>query len=150
VVLTIGHALRAHEALSRPDALPGFLEVVHRLVKDGVFVGHERSIRVGILRRVDGPGYPSGCPGFYNALGRAISLTCFILLGAAFALRPSFASVARDLRRCDRDYPRWGAHTTESSATSSVLDTPAFIGSELTSYLAPVLRFALPQCCRRS
>ena len=31
VVLAIGHALRGHEALSRPDALPGFLEVVHRL-----------------------------------------------------------------------------------------------------------------------
>ena len=53
MVLTIGHALRAHEALSRPDALPGFLEVVHRLVEDGVFVGHERSIRVGILRSLD-------------------------------------------------------------------------------------------------
>ena len=42
VVLAIGHALRAHEALSRPDALPGLLEVVHRLFEDGVFVGHER------------------------------------------------------------------------------------------------------------
>ena len=40
VVLAIGHALRAHEALGRPDALPGFLEVVHRLFEDGVFVGH--------------------------------------------------------------------------------------------------------------
>jgi hypothetical protein len=30
VVLATGHALRAHEALGRPDALPGFLEVVHR------------------------------------------------------------------------------------------------------------------------
>jgi hypothetical protein len=50
VVLAIGHTLRAHEALSRPDALPGFLEVIHRLVKDGVFVGHVRSIRVGTLR----------------------------------------------------------------------------------------------------
>jgi hypothetical protein len=56
VVLAIGHTLRAQEALSRPDALPGFLEVVHRLVKDGVFVGHGQSIRVGILRRVGGPG----------------------------------------------------------------------------------------------
>jgi hypothetical protein len=35
------HALRAHEALSRPDALSGFLEVVHRLVEEGVFVGHD-------------------------------------------------------------------------------------------------------------
>jgi hypothetical protein len=31
VVLAIRHALRAHEALGRPDALSGFLEVVHRL-----------------------------------------------------------------------------------------------------------------------
>jgi hypothetical protein len=31
VVLAIGHTLRAHEALGCPDALPGFLEVVHRL-----------------------------------------------------------------------------------------------------------------------
>jgi hypothetical protein len=41
VVLAIGHILRAHEALGRPDTLPGFLEVVHRLFEDGVFVGHE-------------------------------------------------------------------------------------------------------------
>jgi hypothetical protein len=53
VVLAIGHALRTHEALGRPDALPGFLEVVHRLVKYGVFVSHNRSIRVGILRSLD-------------------------------------------------------------------------------------------------
>ena len=45
VVLAIGHALRAHEALGRPDALSGILEVVHRLFEDGVFVGHDRSIR---------------------------------------------------------------------------------------------------------
>ena len=53
MVLAFGHTLRAHEALSRPDALSGFLEVVHRLFEDGVFVGHERSIRVGILRLPD-------------------------------------------------------------------------------------------------
>ena len=54
VVLAIGHTLRAHEALSRPDALPGFLEVLHRLLKDGVFVGHELSIRTcGSLRSPD-------------------------------------------------------------------------------------------------
>jgi hypothetical protein len=47
VILTFGHALRAHEALSRPDALSGFLEVVHRLLEDGVFVGYEKSIRTG-------------------------------------------------------------------------------------------------------
>jgi hypothetical protein len=53
MVLAIGHALRAHEALSRPDPLPGFLEVIHRLVEDGVFIGHDPSIRVGIIRSLD-------------------------------------------------------------------------------------------------
>jgi hypothetical protein len=48
VVLTFRHALRAHKALGRPDALSGLLEVVHRLFEDGVFVGHGQSIRVGI------------------------------------------------------------------------------------------------------
>jgi hypothetical protein len=47
VVLAISHTLRAQKALSRPDALPGFFEVVHRLLEDGVFVGHDRSIRTG-------------------------------------------------------------------------------------------------------
>jgi hypothetical protein len=41
VVLAIGHALGAHEALGRPDTLSGFLEVIHRLFEDGVFVSHE-------------------------------------------------------------------------------------------------------------
>jgi hypothetical protein len=50
MVLAIGHALRTHEALSRPDALSGFLEVIHRLFEDGVFVGHDKSIRTSILR----------------------------------------------------------------------------------------------------
>jgi hypothetical protein len=45
VVLAISHTLRAQEALGRPYPLPGFLEVVHRLFEDGVFVGHARSIR---------------------------------------------------------------------------------------------------------
>ena len=49
VVLAIGHALGAHEALGRPYALPGFLEVIHRLFEDSVFVGHDKSIRAGIL-----------------------------------------------------------------------------------------------------
>jgi hypothetical protein len=53
MVLAIGHALRTHEALGRSDTLPGFLEVVHRFFEDGVFVGHEKSIRAGILRSVD-------------------------------------------------------------------------------------------------
>ena len=41
VVLAFRHALGAHEALGRPDALSGFFEVVHRLFEDGIFVGHE-------------------------------------------------------------------------------------------------------------
>ena len=53
MVLAIGHVLRAYEALGRPDALSGFLEVIHRLFEDGVFVGHGQSIRVGILRSPD-------------------------------------------------------------------------------------------------
>jgi hypothetical protein len=53
VVLGLGHTLRAHEALSCSDALSGFLEVVHRLFEDGVFVGHDQSIRVGIVRSPD-------------------------------------------------------------------------------------------------
>jgi hypothetical protein len=50
VVLAIGHAIRAHEALSRPDALSGLLEVVHRLFENRILVSHEQSIRVGILQ----------------------------------------------------------------------------------------------------
>ena len=53
MVLAIGHALRAHKALSGPDALPGFLEVVHRHFEYGCFIGHDRSIRAGILRSPD-------------------------------------------------------------------------------------------------
>ena len=53
MVLAIAHTLRAHEALGCSDALPGFLEVVHRLFENGVFVGHEWSIWVGILRSLD-------------------------------------------------------------------------------------------------
>jgi hypothetical protein len=51
VVLAVGHTLRAHEALSRSDALSGFLEVVHRLFEYGVFDGHERSIRISSVVR---------------------------------------------------------------------------------------------------
>jgi hypothetical protein len=54
VVLAIGHALRAHEALGCPDALSGYLEVIHRFFEDGVFVGHDKSIRAGgIIRSLD-------------------------------------------------------------------------------------------------
>jgi hypothetical protein len=45
VVLAIGHALRAHAALGRPDALTCLLEVVHRLFENCVFVGHDLSVR---------------------------------------------------------------------------------------------------------
>jgi hypothetical protein len=62
VVLAFGHALRAQKALGCPDAPSGFLEVVHRLFEDGVFVSHDQSIRVGILRRVGEPDYPSRSP----------------------------------------------------------------------------------------
>jgi hypothetical protein len=63
VVLAIGHTLRAHEALGRPDALASLLEVVHILFEDGIFVGHARSIRIGgILRWIDGPGLPGSGP----------------------------------------------------------------------------------------
>jgi hypothetical protein len=37
MVLSFGHALRAHKALSRPYALASFLEIVHSLFEDGVF-----------------------------------------------------------------------------------------------------------------
>ena len=47
MVLAIGHVLRAHEALGCFDALPSFLEVVHRLLKDGVFVGNDKSVQPG-------------------------------------------------------------------------------------------------------
>jgi hypothetical protein len=59
MVFAIGYALGTHEVLGRPDTLPGFLEVVHRLFEDGVFVGHDRSIRPGrgILR---------GAPAFHR------------------------------------------------------------------------------------
>ena len=45
MVLAISHALRAHEALGRPDTLGGILEVVHRLFEDGIFVGHDQKYR---------------------------------------------------------------------------------------------------------
>ena len=53
MVLAFGHTLRTHEALGSPDALPGFLEVIHRLFEDGVFVGHCRRIRAGLVRSPD-------------------------------------------------------------------------------------------------
>ena len=58
MILAIGHALRTHQALSRPFALVGFLEVIHRLFENGVFVGHEKSIRTGICRSPDYFAFP--------------------------------------------------------------------------------------------
>src|SRR5215211_1313750 len=51
---------------------------------------------------------------------------------AAFALRPSFASVARGRRWCDHDYPRWGGHSSFPSVatTSSCSAYRHLIGSE--------------------
>jgi hypothetical protein len=62
VVLAIGHTLRVHEALGSPDALPGFLEVVHRLFEDGVFVSHEKSIRSVSSDGLMGQGILRGVP----------------------------------------------------------------------------------------
>jgi hypothetical protein len=53
VVLAFRHALRAHEVLSRPYALSGFFEVIHRLFEDGGFVGHDQSIWTGSIRSLD-------------------------------------------------------------------------------------------------
>ena len=52
MVLAIGHTLRAHQALGRPDALSGFFEVIARSTS-------QSSTRVGMLttlaRRSRGP-----------------------------------------------------------------------------------------------
>jgi hypothetical protein len=53
MILAIGHTLRAHEALGCPYALPGFLEVVHRLFEYSAFVGHDLNIRARIIRLLD-------------------------------------------------------------------------------------------------
>jgi hypothetical protein len=68
-------------------------------------------------------------------------------LRVAFALSPSFASVARDLGRCDHDYLRWGAHSSYvTTHCTHVLGAPAsIIGSELPQLPAYGLRpLALP------
>jgi hypothetical protein len=71
-----------------------------------------------------------------------------IFPSAAFALRPSFASVARDLGWCEYDYPRWGAHTTtQRTATPPVLGAPASImgRSSHGGYVRGLRPFALPR-----
>jgi hypothetical protein len=97
--------------------------------------------RAGLSLEVSRPLY---CP-----WPRCLRSTPFLPFGAALALRP--LSIARDLGRCDHDYPRGGGHTsTESTATYSVLGAPAsIIGSEL-SYLAPALYGAPARCPKPS
>ena len=86
MVLAIGHALRAHKALGRPDALPGFLEVVHSLVKDGVFVGHERSIRtVSSDHSIVSP-FPASMPTGRSCYNSANNLSPPYLHQAAYLL----------------------------------------------------------------
>jgi hypothetical protein len=53
------------------------------------------------------------------------------ILQRGFALRPQ--SVAQERQWCEHTYPRWGAHTSESTVTTlPVLGAPASImGSEL-------------------
>src|SRR5829696_6506678 len=70
-------------------------------------------------------------------------------LARPFALPP--LRVARDLGWCDHEYPRWGAHTSESPVTTlPVLGASAsLIGSELPIYRTPALRFA-PVLCRKA
>ena len=68
------------------------------------------------LRPRVGPGLSGS--GLYNAsIGGRVILSPFYL-DAAIAMRPQ--SVARDLGRCEHDYPRWGGHipffTTPCSA----------------------------------
>ncbi len=58
MVLAFRHPLRTHEVLSRPYAHSGFLEVIHRLFEDGVFVGHEQSIWTGSIRLLDCFSFP--------------------------------------------------------------------------------------------
>jgi hypothetical protein len=66
------------------------------------------------------------CSGLYTVLGRALWTPPWR------GLRFTWLCVARDFRRCDHDYPRWGGHIPGSIATSSVLGAPAsIIGSEL-------------------
>jgi hypothetical protein len=65
-VRCFGHGERrrkAHEAMGRPDALSGFLEVVHRLFENGVFVSHDRSIRISsVLRSLDCSAFSASTP----------------------------------------------------------------------------------------
>lgn len=76
MVLAIGHALRAHEALSRPDALPDFLEVLQRLFEYGVFVSHDLSIRTVSSDGLTGRGILRGVPALRFATTTGGMLVC--------------------------------------------------------------------------
>jgi hypothetical protein len=92
--------------------------------------------RAGILRG----------SGLYTVLGRAF---CTHPPWRGLRLEPSLR-VARDLGRCDHDYPPVGrAHHAIYANNSPVLGAPAsVIGSELPGYRTPALRFAPVLCCR--
>jgi hypothetical protein len=92
------------------------------------------------------------------------SVPAFIMLALLAALYPTsyFYNAALALRLlclakerlwCDHDYPRWGAHTTESTlATLPRARRTGFyhgVGASLV-YLAPALRFAPPRCPKPS
>src|SRR5215208_566965 len=63
VVLAIGHTFRAHEALSRPDALPGFLEDSNKRIPQNSFA----YLEVYAIGNV--PSYPQArCPARHRAL----------------------------------------------------------------------------------
>jgi hypothetical protein len=88
------------------------------------------SVRPPEARRRPLEGYPSGCPGLYTVSGRAFWDPILARLSLCALFR-----VAPNLLWCDHDYPRWGAHTSESIATYSVLDAPeSIMGSEFLQF----------------
>jgi hypothetical protein len=71
----------------------------------------------------------------------------FDLSGAAFALRPSFASIARDLGWCEYDYPRWGEHFAMDKRNFLRARRTGFshrVGAPIATGLRP---FALASLC---
>jgi hypothetical protein len=81
--------------------------------------------------------------------GRALLVHSY---SAAFTLRP--LCVARELGRCDHDYPRWGWHFPKRKLSFlRARRTGFYHGSELLLlplYGAPVLRFAPSRCPKPS
>src|ERR671915_592005 len=63
--------------------------------------------------------------------------------GAAFALCP--LCVARDLRWCDHDYPRWGGHTSESMQQLPPCSAHRLLSWAGAPWLTGLLPFALPR-----